>query len=166
MTTPGTARFRKKPVEIEAKQFLPGTPAVDALTGWLTANGVDYWLTGHELPSLMIPTPEGEMQASPGDWVIKGVKGEFYPCKPDIFAATYEPVYATTVPDQGEPSVAELRQALYDACDVAVWLTGMGPIEAPAWPAMRSRLHLALSVAGYGMIESEGEVVGFTKEPL
>jgi hypothetical protein len=34
---------------------------------------------------------EGVMKASPGDWIIKGVKGEFYPCKPDIFAATYEP---------------------------------------------------------------------------
>jgi len=41
---------------------------------------------------LMIPTLEGEMEASPGDWIIKGVKGEFYPCKPDIFAETYEAV--------------------------------------------------------------------------
>ncbi len=37
-----------------------------------------------------IPTPEGVMAVSPGDWVIRGVKGEFYPCKPDVFAATYE----------------------------------------------------------------------------
>jgi len=41
---------------------------------------------------LEIPTLEGIMTASKGDWVIKGVKGEVYPCKPDIFAATYEPV--------------------------------------------------------------------------
>ena len=42
--------------------------------------------------SLFIQTLEGEMEAKPGDWIIRGVKGEYYPCKPDIFAATYEPV--------------------------------------------------------------------------
>ncbi len=42
----------------------------------------------------MIHTLEGEMRADPLDWIIKGVKGEFYPCKPDIFAATYEAVNA------------------------------------------------------------------------
>lgn len=41
---------------------------------------------------LLIPTLEGVMEASEGDYIIKGVKGEFYPCKPDIFEATYEPV--------------------------------------------------------------------------
>lgn len=40
----------------------------------------------------LIPTLEGVMEASPGDWIIRGVADEFYPCKPDIFAATYEPV--------------------------------------------------------------------------
>jgi hypothetical protein len=43
-------------------------------------------------PVIRISTFEGEMTAQPGDWIIKGVKGELYPCKPDIFAATYEPV--------------------------------------------------------------------------
>ncbi len=43
------------------------------------------------IDSLFIITLEGTMEAVPGDWIIKGVKGEFYPCKPDIFAATYEP---------------------------------------------------------------------------
>ena len=41
---------------------------------------------------IAIRTLEGEMRAIPGDWIIRGVQGEFYPCKPDIFAATYEPV--------------------------------------------------------------------------
>lgn len=49
-------------------------------------DGVSY-----ETANLFIDTMEGEMMASPGDWIIKGVKGEFYPCKPDIFEATYEP---------------------------------------------------------------------------
>ena len=44
------------------------------------------------LHELHIPTLEGAMTASPGDWIIRGVQGEFYPCKPDIFAETYEPV--------------------------------------------------------------------------
>lgn len=44
---------------------------------------------------LMIGTPEGEMCASPGDWIIRGIKGEIYPCKPDIFAETYEAAPAT-----------------------------------------------------------------------
>lgn len=43
-------------------------------------------------PALLIPTLEGEMVASLGDWIIKGVNGELYPCKPDIFEKTYEPV--------------------------------------------------------------------------
>jgi len=45
---------------------------------------------------LAIKAPEGTMIAQPGDWIIRGVKGELYPCKPDIFGATYEPVVATS----------------------------------------------------------------------
>ena len=41
---------------------------------------------------LRLKNLEGDMRANPGDWIIRGVKGEFYPCKPDIFEATYEPV--------------------------------------------------------------------------
>ena len=40
---------------------------------------------------IIVPTLEGQHEAAFGDWIIQGVKGEFYPCKPDIFAATYEP---------------------------------------------------------------------------
>ncbi|MEE7714225.1 hypothetical protein V3J85_23230 [Bacillus sp. 5001] len=45
--------------------------------------------------SISIPTLEGVMTADEGDWIIRGVQGEFYPCKPDIFAATYEPTQET-----------------------------------------------------------------------
>ena len=51
---------------------------------------------------LLISTLEGQMRADVGDWVIRGVKGEFYPCKPDIFAATYEPV-ARAAAGEGKP---------------------------------------------------------------
>ncbi len=72
-------KFRKKPVVIEAWQF-DGTnfPACYPFV----------WAEGE----LKIGTLEGDMLVSPGDWVITGVKGEMYPCKPDIFEATYEPV--------------------------------------------------------------------------
>jgi len=75
-------KYRKKPVVIEAEQFyetktLPFHPApvccYTAEIGW------------------HIETIEGNLHISEGDWIIKGVKGEFYPCKPDIFEATYEP---------------------------------------------------------------------------
>ena len=76
--------FRKKPVTIEARQW-SGSNAVDLLD-WITP------AARQEGSTLIIPTLEGDHEASLGDWIIKGVKGEFYPCKPDIFAATYEQV--------------------------------------------------------------------------
>lgn len=84
--------FRKKPVVIEARQFVGVTvEGQEQLAEW--CGGL---LRGTKLPAdervIRIPTLEGEMEASFGDWIIRGVKGEFYPCKPDIFHATYEPV--------------------------------------------------------------------------
>lgn len=92
-------QFRKKPVTIEAHQLT--RPVIEA-----------HIFDGHELPfglrigasryhkenrilydfRLSIDTLEGQMEAKENDWIIKGVKGELYPCKPDIFEATYEPV--------------------------------------------------------------------------
>ncbi len=86
------AKFRKKPVVIEAVQFDGTFPQgffgtfEPRVTGHRSA-GNATWLT--------IPTLEGDMTVQEGDWIIKGVQGEFYPCKPDIFAATYEPVEVT-----------------------------------------------------------------------
>ena len=81
-------KFRKKPVVIEARQFLvPEDGRV--IARWV---GPEH---GSFLPGytrIVITTREGTMYAEPGDWIIKGIAGEFYPCKPDIFAATYEPV--------------------------------------------------------------------------
>jgi hypothetical protein len=77
-------KFRKKSVVVEAVQFRRGNfDELEAFVG-----GDAEWRGDH----LVIATREGAMRASDGDWIIKGVKGEFYPCKPDIFAATYEPV--------------------------------------------------------------------------
>lgn len=83
-------RYRKKPVVIEAMRYtgsVENCHAVHAFLGYEhVAEDDDICDTG-----ISIETLEGEMTASPGDWIIKGVQGEFYPCKPDIFAATYEP---------------------------------------------------------------------------
>jgi hypothetical protein len=77
-------KFRKKPVVIEATQFTGDNG--DAIAAFM---GCQHPFI--ENGGLMIGTLEGVHRANPGDWIIKGVKGEFYPCKPDIFAATYEP---------------------------------------------------------------------------
>lgn len=83
------ARFRKRPVVIEATQWFPGVQiagVVDERPASDGGNGLSP-----EPAMAFIHTLEGTMRVSPGDWVITGVHGERYPCKPDIFAATYEP---------------------------------------------------------------------------
>lgn len=76
-------KFRKKPVVIEALQWTgENNQEVCFFLGQLD---IDAW------NRVTICTLEGTMRADIGDWIIKGVKGEFYPCKPDIFATTYEP---------------------------------------------------------------------------
>jgi hypothetical protein len=82
-------KFRKKPVVIEAIQLpLIDEDAPQYLIDWL--HKFDSQWSSDRDGGLIIYTLEGEMRANPGDWIIKGVKGEMYPCKPDIFAATYE----------------------------------------------------------------------------
>ena len=91
-------KFRKKPVVIEAVQVphnLNGAnerrKEIDYLHGWLQAHGGSrVWaISGHGID---IQTLEGVMRADFDDWIICGVQGEIYPCKPDIFEETYEPV--------------------------------------------------------------------------
>jgi hypothetical protein len=85
--SPSIERYRKKPVVIEAVQLDEGN--FYAVGDWA---GVDEcWDLAAPKPALFIDTLEGRMKAFIGDWIIKGVQGEFYPCKPDIFEATYEP---------------------------------------------------------------------------
>ncbi len=126
------AKFRKKPVVIEAMQWLgPSStdgPSVDDVQAWgcaveptgtwgslIDGEGVDY--------TLVIPTLEGNMICGVGDWIIKGVKGEFYPCKPDIFEATYESVDVSDAPagTAGEAETPEAHaysRGFTDGCDM------------------------------------------------
>jgi hypothetical protein len=84
--------FRKKPVEIQAIQFTGEPNNFDDVCTFLgeQQHGHREERYGPDA-HMVIYTLEGEMRASVGDWIIRGVQGEFYPCKPDIFDATYEP---------------------------------------------------------------------------
>ncbi len=83
-------KFRKKPVIISAVQY-DGTPAGYERVCQF-APGVSFPPCAAVAFGIYVPTLEGDHIASPGDWIIRGVKGELYPCKPDIFAMTYDPV--------------------------------------------------------------------------
>ena len=83
------SRYRKKPVVIEAIQF-KGINIAE-IAQFLVSGGVKFV---PDMRYVDIVTLEGTMRADIGDWVIRGVKGEFYPFKPDIFEATYEPAGA------------------------------------------------------------------------
>jgi hypothetical protein len=100
--------YRKKPVVIEAMQypghFVMGVDSLLAFEEWLQprAMAIGKWPLRYVGQSLIIPTLEGDHEAKPGDWIIQGVKGELYPCKPDIFAATYEEVASPSRPQDHE----------------------------------------------------------------
>lgn len=94
------AKYRKKPVVIEAVQF-NGENSIEImdfvgkkLIVHKPPMGAEKELDNipNEAYRIIIPTLEGNMTAYKGDFVIKGIKGEFYPCEPDIFEKTYEPV--------------------------------------------------------------------------
>lgn len=81
-------KFRKRPVTIEAMQITNGE-SVLSIAEW-----INNPMTGYQTnpPTIWIDTLEGRMEGREGDWIIKGVEGEFYPCKPDIFNKTYQEV--------------------------------------------------------------------------
>jgi hypothetical protein len=86
-----TKRVRKRPIEVEAWQWDPKDVTDLDPKDW------PKWLRDVEPAfnlglQLIIPTLEGPVTASKGDWIIRGVKGEVYPCKPDVFEATYDEV--------------------------------------------------------------------------
>ena len=99
-----TARYRKKPVVIEAMPIMAYTDLLPPAE-WNGNRGGAVWRWLHDHGSTLtagqepggpaygiVHTLEGKMRAEIGDWIIRGVHGEFYPCKPDIFEATYERV--------------------------------------------------------------------------
>ena len=83
-------KYRKKPVVVEAMQITAETTTPDDIAAFMNCPAGSTYSGIHDL--LVFHTLEGTMRADVGDWIIKGVAGEFYPCKPYIFAATYEAV--------------------------------------------------------------------------
>lgn len=95
MNTP--TKYRKKPVVIEAMQYDGTAGRATEIIDWALSQGgtITYHCDDdgsceRDSHVLAVRTLEGAMTALPGDWIIRGVQGEFYPCKPDIFEATYE----------------------------------------------------------------------------
>lgn len=93
-------KYRKKPVEIEAIRVIcdeHGVVRVDECPDWWIKEVYANTIENHTdssgfVDGYLIPTLEGAMLASVGDYIIRGIKGELYPCKPDIFESTYEVV--------------------------------------------------------------------------
>ena len=94
-------RYKKRPIVIEAMQWDGTTASAVNILNWAKQdwrfNTVEYWnkikpQDNNISITIVIPTLEGDLHASANDWIIKGVAGEFYPCKPDIFQKTYERV--------------------------------------------------------------------------
>lgn len=88
-------KYRKKPVVIDAFQWTGGPDQIEDpvwICDAIREDRVRFENAGTEGVALLIDTLEGTHRANPGDWIIRGIKGELYPCKPDIFAKTYEPV--------------------------------------------------------------------------
>jgi hypothetical protein len=130
--------YRKKPVVIEARGPLSKANSAD-IQQWCGAIERPA-LTSTDSPitydgSLVIPTLEGPMTASLGDFIIKGVQGEFYPCRADIFAATYEATTSSVQRDgakkkvvhitaDNRPDDSEVDQAIAEADDFydALWI--------------------------------------------
>ena len=87
----GVKKYVKKPVVIEAMVFEDTVDCLAELSEFIGNKEVRVSYAEPE-PKLLIETLEGTMKANEGDYIIKGISGEFYPCKPDIFHKTYEEV--------------------------------------------------------------------------
>jgi hypothetical protein len=86
-------QVRKKPVEVQAMRYDGGVEDAAIIRAWVNGASRIEWFRDGKMGLVTLETAEGHNHlASPGDFIIKGVKGEFYPCKPDIFWATYDVV--------------------------------------------------------------------------
>lgn len=112
-------KYRKKPIIIEAHQWDGTVEGATPIIDWILTNGgtARYHPAIPERPGcqrdlsqfavpthIAIDTLEGTMMTSPSDWIIRGVQGEFYPCKPDIFEAIYDAVVAEQETSNGHPT--------------------------------------------------------------
>jgi hypothetical protein len=93
------SHWRRKPFVVEAWQFMPAGQCEER-PAWIDPQwfyedietGADRSKEHRSTPHMRIPTPAGTLRADLTDWIIRGVKGDVYPCRAEVFAATYEPV--------------------------------------------------------------------------
>lgn len=115
-------KFRKKPVIIEAVKYDGTSTAIAEIRKWMDGEEfIRRSVRSRDIGPLSISTLEGEMKASPGDYIIKGVQGEFYPCKPKIFEQTYEPVDLSCTCGSGDDSPAIVHA---EDCPCVDWVSG------------------------------------------
>jgi hypothetical protein len=120
-------KFRKKPIVIEAMQWTGNN--AQAIGAFASSSTRGFRIEKH---GIIISTLEGEMTANVGDWIIKGVVGEFYPCKPGIFKAIYEPVNSSEsegieAPQSNPGDSHQIREP-----DWIEWKGGMCPLPYDA----------------------------------
>jgi hypothetical protein len=111
------AKYRKKPVVVEAEQWVPykvsnflsqaNLTPIDSDTDW-RCQGCGNRATLH----MNCPTLEGWHIVCPGDYIIKGIKGEFYPCKPDIFEMTYEKVDSENLTHRSKECIQYISETI------------------------------------------------------
>ena len=143
-------QFVKKPVVVEARQFTANAD-LPSLLQWVTDHGgIAEIITttrnhdkehpyGFDYPTIAINTLEGQMLASAGDWIIKGVLGEFYPCKPDVFEAVYSPV-PTNHMERANLERNELGERL-QKLQAFMWENPIFPTLAPEERYLLSQQH-------------------------
>ena len=103
-------QYKKKPVVIEAIQFVDDVERILEIQEFMGGGLLRVNYEDPENPFIRIETLEGEMKAMEGDYIIKGVNGEFYPCKPDIFEKTYDEVDETCVGMSFGDAIEVLKQ--------------------------------------------------------
>ncbi len=107
-------KFRKKPLVVEAMQFDGTRVSFEEIFAWMDGENVDSPMLGYEGPdddhpeSFRVRTTAGQIRTMPGDWVIRDIKGEFYPIKPDMFALTHEPAESDAETEQLPGSMVDL----------------------------------------------------------
>lgn len=124
-------KFRKKPIVINAVQWDGSADTANTFIG--DGYGTDWRYESAESQRIFLPLLEGDRidvqgwwcAVDIGDWIIKGAKGEFYPCKPDIFAATYE-----SAEPQPRPTIQELEAILNSDEDIPITINSDGSISA------------------------------------
>lgn len=140
----GPQKFCKRPVVIEACHYAGTSASFDAVWEWMGGhdgpNGGYNGPNAYDPQSFDIKTLEGRMRADVGDWIICGVNGEFYPCKPDIFEKTYEPVSPTRAgaetpppPVTGTHGAQEMAPARTEHDRGAAVATGTPERETPTF---------------------------------